>query len=74
MFQIGDIIYANLHRNIAEKCEIIGMICDTTTHLEVYHVHSLENYDNCNVPINRVYATREKALQAYGQKFTKIKE
>lgn len=68
MFQIGDIIYANTTYNIAEKCEIIGIINDPAEHYEGYQVHSLDNYGTFGVRTNNAYTTREEALQAYKKK------
>lgn len=64
-FEKDSIVYVNSPYHVGEKCKVTGHEKQKQSTRVFYHVKSIDSIGCFAVPDDRVFATKEEALEAY---------
>lgn len=61
---MGDIVFVNSRYNVAEKCKVENLNSEDN----VYYVKSIDNFGSFYTKEDKMFETKDKALEVYGRK------
>ena len=67
-FAIGDIVFVNSRYNVAEKCKVENLNSEDN----IYYVKSIDNFGSFCTKEDKMFETKDKALEAYGRKCAEL--
>ena len=67
-FAIGDIVFVNSRYNVAEKCKVENLNSEDN----IYYVKSIDNFGSFYTKEDKMFETKDKALETYGRKCAEL--